>query len=126
MIARQRRAVALATAGFAVLLAACGSNSATMASSPHPAVSATPVSAVTVAIKNFAFLPANFTVNPGATVTVRNEDLVIHTLTADNKEFNTGDLTQDQPSTFQAPTRPGKYAYHCFIHPYMTGVLTVS
>jgi plastocyanin len=35
-------------------------------------------------IKNFAFIPRNFTVSPGAVVTVRNEDQMVHTLTADN------------------------------------------
>jgi hypothetical protein len=33
---------------------------------------------------------------------------------------------QGLPASFQAPTKPGKYAFHCFHHPYMTGVLTVS
>ena len=35
-------------------------------------------------------------------------------------------VAQDIPASFQAPTKPGKYAFHCFHHPYMTGVLTVS
>lgn len=84
------------------------------------------MSAITVVIKNFAYLPANFTVTRGATVTIRNEDQVIHTFTADNQAFNTGNVAQGLPATFQAPTQPGKYPYHCFHHPYMTGVLTVS
>ena len=32
----------------------------------------------------------------------------------------------EMPSTFQAPTQPGRYPFHCFHHPYMTGILTVS
>jgi plastocyanin len=84
------------------------------------------MSAITVVIKNFAYIPANFTVTPGATVTVRNEDQVIHTLTADNQAFNTGNVTQGLPATFQAPMQSGRYPFHCFLHSYMTGVLTVS
>lgn len=82
--------------------------------------------AITVDIKNFAYLPRYFTVAPGATVTVRNDDQVIHTVTADNGAFNTGNVAQGLPASFQAPTKPGKYAFHCFHHPYMTGILTVS
>jgi plastocyanin len=84
------------------------------------------VSAITVVIKSSAFLPAHVTVAPRATVTVRNEDEAIHTLTADNQAFNTGDVTRGQPATFTAPMQPGKYPYHCILQPYMTGVLTVS
>ncbi len=91
-----------------------------------PAASATSTSAVTVVIKNFAYTPANFTVSPGERVTVRNEDRAIHTLTADNQAFNTGNVANGVPVTFTAPTQPGRYPYHCLLHPYMTGVLTVS
>jgi plastocyanin len=122
---RRHRAAALATVVWALFLAACGSSSGPKTSSPAPAASVKPASAITVVIKNFAFLPANFTVPPGAAVTVRNEDQVIHTLTANNMAFNTGNLAQGLPVTFQAPTQPGKYPYHCFLHHYMTGVLTV-
>lgn len=77
-------------------------------------------------IKNFTYTPRNFTVPPGATVAVRNDDQVIHTITADDGSFNTGNVAQGVPTTFQAPAKPGKYAFHCFHHPYMTGILTVS
>ncbi len=90
------------------------------------AASAQPVSAITVVIKNFAYIPADFTVSPGATITVRNEDEALHTLTADNREFNTGNVAPGQPVTFHAPTERGKHPYHSLLQPYMTGVLTVS
>ena len=130
LIARRRRATAtlaavLTTVSVALLLTACGSTDTTSAP-VTPAAWTTPTSAITVVIKNFAYLPARFTVPPGATVTVINKDAAIHTLTADNREFNTGDLAQDLPDSFQAPTRPGKYPYHSILQPYMTGVLTVS
>ena len=85
---------------------------------------------MTVVIKNFAYIPRDFTIPPGATVTVRNDDQVIHTLTADtwtsNKTFNTGDVTHGLATTFQAPKQPGTYPFHDIHYPYMAGILTVS
>ena len=109
-----------------MLVAACGSSPNTAASPPAQPPAVNQAAAITVGIKNFAYLPRYFTVSPGATVTVRNDDQVIHTVTADNGAFNTGNVAQGVPASFQAPTKPGKYAFHCFHHPYMTGVLTVS
>jgi len=106
-----------------LFLSACGSNTTT-----SPAAAPTPVSAITVTIRNFAFHPAKFTVNPGATITVINDDEVIHTLTADNAEtaFNSGDVTKGVPVSFPAPTKPGTYPFRDHLRSYMTGVLTVS
>jgi plastocyanin len=56
-----------------------------------------------VEIKNFTYMPRYFTVSPGTTMTVRNDDQVIHTLTADDKAFNTGNVTQGLPATFKHP-----------------------
>ena len=109
-----------------MLVAACGSRPNTTASPPAPPAAVNPAATITVDIKNFAYLPRYSAVAPGATVTVRNDDQVIHTVTADNGAFNTGNVAQGLPASFQAPTKPGRYAFHCFHHPYMTGILTVS
>ncbi|MGH3521242.1 MAG: cupredoxin domain-containing protein [Mycobacterium sp.] len=122
--ARHRRATALALVVFSVLLGACGTPDAK--TSPAVPAAVQPAAAVTVVIRNSAFIPASFTVPPGATVTVRNEDQVIHTVTADNRAFNTGNVSRGVTSTFTAPTRPGTYPFHCLFHNYETGALTVS
>lgn len=116
----------LAAVASAVLVTAGAGNPSAVASPHAPAPAVKAVAAITVEIKNFTYTPRYFTVPPGATVAVRNNDQVIHTITADNGAFNTGNLAQGVPSTFQAPTKPGKYPFHCFHHPYMTGTLTVS
>lgn len=59
-------------------------------------------------------------------MTVRNEDQALHTVTADNRAFNTGNVTRGLPATFTAPTQRGAYPFHCLFHPYMTGSLTVT
>ncbi len=53
-------------------------------------------------------------------------DQVTHTLTASKGEFNTGDIPPGQSKTFTAPTVPGRYAYICSIHQYMSGTIVVS
>ena len=80
---------------------------------------------MTVSIKNFAFDPPNTTVSAGTTVTWVNDDQVPHTATANDGAFDSGTLQPGQSYSF-AFDKPGTYAYHCNIHPYMTATVTVS
>ena len=79
----------------------------------------------TVSIKNFAFNPPNATVAPGTTVTWVNNDQTAHTVTANDGAFDSGTLQPGQSYSFVFD-KPGTYAYHCNIHPYMTATVTVS
>jgi plastocyanin len=78
-----------------------------------------------IVIKNFAFSPAPLKVKSGTTITVTNDDGTAHSLTADNKRFDTHDLGTGDKATITVGA-PGKYSYHCDIHNYMTGVIEVS
>ncbi|MFE4256552.1 cupredoxin family copper-binding protein [Streptomyces sp. NPDC056910] len=113
-----------------------GSGDGSPSSSTPPASVSAPASAsppssesgkgeVKVTIKGFAFHPATFEVGPGTKITVTNEDSATHTLTADDKSFDTGDLAQGKSATFTAPSKPGSYSYICTVHPNMKGTLTV-
>lgn len=51
---------------------------------------------VRVDIKNLAFNPASITVRAGDTVTWTNSDSMAHTVTADNGEFDSGNLAQEK------------------------------
>jgi plastocyanin len=91
-----------------------------------------------------AFLPADFTVRAGATVTitVTNYDSGQHTFTAPGLSVNgmiPGGGSMAAPThatfTFTAPTKPGKYAWWCAMpcdpwamahDGYMRGYVTVS
>jgi plastocyanin len=126
-LGRRTGVALLAPTVLALLLAACGgggSKSSTATTATTGA--AAPVSAITITIQNFAFHPDKFSVTPGATITVRNEDTAPHTLTATNHSFTTGQINPGATGTVKAPTTAGSYPYFCTIHNFMTGTLTVS
>ena len=75
-----------------------------------------------VSIKNFQFSPNPVVVKAGAAVTVTNDDGTVHTLTADDGKFDTGNLDGGAKKTITIDA-PGRYAYHCDIHNYMTGTI---
>jgi plastocyanin len=81
----------------------------------------------TVSIEDFFFSPANITVAPGTTVTWVNNGRAPHTATATSPSgaFDSGTLQPGQSFSFTF-NRPGTYAYHCAIHPFMSGTVTVS
>ena len=79
-----------------------------------------------VAIRNFAYVPPTLTVVTGAVVTWTNEDDAPHTVTADDGEsFESGVLGEGGTFELTAPA-PGTYEYHCEVHPFMVGTLTVT
>jgi plastocyanin len=123
----QRRILILfAIAALAFVLVACGSSSKNSSSNtPTTAAAASSGAASdTITIQNLKF--TSITVKPGATVTVKNEDTTTHTSSADNGEWNTGNIDAGSSATFTAPTKPGSYKFHCTIHTFMTGTLTVA
>lgn len=79
-----------------------------------------------VNIAGLAFSPASVNVNPGDTVTWTNNDAGIpHTVTADNGSFDSGNMTTGQ-SFSQTFSTAGTFAYHCNVHPQMTGTVVVA
>lgn len=98
--------------------------SAPASGAPAPA-GAAPVAAAPVTIQDFAFAGGG-TVAPGAAVQVVNADSVAHTLTAEDRSFDTGTLDSGGRATITAPTAPGTYRFFCTIHPSMKGTLTVA
>jgi len=88
------------------------------------AASAAPTSAQAVAIDNFAFAPKELTVQAGATVEWTNRDDSPHTATADDNSFGSPVLDTKQSYRFTF-AKPGRFPYHCKLHPGMTGVVVV-
>jgi len=80
-------------------------------------------SGTAIDIKSFQYSPNPIVVKAGAAITVTNSDGTTHTLTSDqNGKFDTGDLDGGAKKTITIDA-PGKYAYHCTIHNYMTGTI---
>ncbi len=79
----------------------------------------------TVTIANMAFSPATLTVAKNATVTWVNDDNVTHTSTSDNNVWNTGSIGTGTSKAIVFSVS-GTYAYHCAVHPMMTGTIIVQ
>lgn len=75
-------------------------------------------------MKNSVFSSASFTITVGGTVTWVNDDNMIHTVTADNGSFNSGDI-QVGSSFSKTFSTTGTYPYHCTYHSGMTGTIVV-
>jgi len=77
--------------------------------------------------QNFAFEPSSLTVHAGDNVTWVNNAGVDHTVVSDNSTdaFNSGIIANGQSYTRQFD-QVGTFPYHCSIHPYMTGTITVT
>ncbi len=140
-----RATVGLATCAV-LLLAACSSSAATTA--PSAVASAAPpveVSAaasapaaggaacsqsadagqVAVAVKGFAFGPADIGAKVGQIVTFNNGDSAPHTATLDDGSCSTGTISSGSADGLLFSVA-GSYPFHCKIHPTMKGTITVS
>ena len=83
-------------------------------------------SSASVAIQNFAFSPQTVHIAVGGTVTWTNQDSAAHTIVSDTgSDIGSPSLAtgQQYSHTFAAA---GPYAYHCGIHPSMTGTVIVG
>jgi plastocyanin len=87
------------------------------APAPRPTV-------VTVVLRNTTFSPGRIQIRPGTTVVWRNDDQLIHTVTANDKSFDSG-LLQPGRTYRRTFDRPGEYPYYCLPHPFMKGVVVV-
>lgn len=66
------------------------------------------------------------TIEPGAEITVTNEDNVGHTVTSDEEGLFDVEVGPGETVTFTAPQEPGEYSYYCIPHPAMVSSLVVE
>jgi plastocyanin len=100
---------------LAVLVAGC--------STPPP--SDGPPADVDVEMKDVEFAPVAFTARVGEEVVWKNTGALVHTVTADDGTFDSGNLSTGDSFSFTFDT-PGTYTYHCEVHPNMTATITVE
>lgn len=80
---------------------------------------------VTIVISEFSYqVPES--VPAGASVTVRNEDEVGHTVTSDESGIFDVAVGPGEETSFTAPEEPDEYPFHCIPHPQMTATLVVQ
>lgn len=78
-----------------------------------------------VAIDNYAYKAPTITVATRTTVIWTNLDDDPHTVTADDGSFNSKGMAQSDTWSHLF-TKPGKYSYHCTVHPFMRGTVIVK
>jgi len=110
------------------VIAGCGSSGRSAAPPVSTAAgrvgASTPAAVPMIHIDNFKYT-VPISVAPGALVSVMNMDGQAHTVTSDSGGFDdlaaAGSIT-----TFSAPSKPGRYPFHCNFHANMHGVLVVK
>jgi plastocyanin len=123
----QRRLLTLTMVlALALGLAACGSSSKDSNADAPAGQGGDGTATAAVTIENFKF--TTDPVKAGSTVTVANDDTATHSVASDEDGlFETGeDIEAGASSTFEAPEEPGTYPFHCGIHTFMKGTLTVE
>jgi plastocyanin len=89
-----------------------------------PSPSPSPAPAVVIHIKDYAFSPNTVTINAGQSVEWINDDTVAHSATADDKSFDSGELSQHDTWTHTF-TKAGTYDYVCDDHEFMRATVIV-
>lgn len=92
-----------------------------------PGVASAQTGEVNVSIQNYSYLPNSITVVIGLnnTVTWTNNDYVVHTVTSNDNSFKSLNLASGSTFTYTFTTA-GTFGYHCSIHTYMMGTVTVK
>ncbi len=120
------------TAASAASAAATNKSAASAPTGPSVAL-AIPSGASTQG--NPSYDPTTLTVKKGDVITVTNKDTAPHTVTSgaspddpkNAKSFDTSLIMPGKTAKINTSTlEPGDYPYHCTVHPYMKGTLTIK
>jgi plastocyanin len=79
----------------------------------------------TVVIEAMQYTPQQITVKAGDTVVWTNKDFFPHTVTAEDRSFDSGEIATNRSWRFKARNK-GTYPYVCTLHPTMKGSLVVK
>ncbi|HEV8272334.1 MAG TPA: cupredoxin domain-containing protein [Chitinophagaceae bacterium] len=117
---------------ISILFFSCSKDDGSLAESDDGSIHATGTTQVTgvtpinystrISIQNSAFTPAEVTVMVGGSILWINNDNTVHTVTADDGSFDSGDLQPSASVGFTFNT-VGPHPYHCKYHREMTGIV---
>jgi plastocyanin len=74
---------------------------------------------------HFAFSPMALTIQRGVRLSLTNTTSAPHTVTADGGAFDSGTVNPNSTVTMTF-SAAGRFPFHCQIHSYMTGTITVT
>jgi plastocyanin len=115
-----RMASAASLAAVALVAAAAGVLAGALCGRVHAQQAA-----AAVTIDQSRFQPDQIMIRRGGTVTWRNRDLVPHTVTFRDADWNSGELAEGGSWMLTIPMT-GRWSYYCAYHPDMTGIVTVA
>jgi plastocyanin len=75
-------------------------------------------------IEDFSFRPGRLEIRAGTTITWTNRGQVAHTVTADDRSFDSGNIEPGERRSLTF-SQSGTFPYHCTPHPFMRGVIVV-
>ncbi len=83
-----------------------------------------PAGATRAEMRTMTFTPNRIEVTAGTTIVWTNTDPLVHTISADDKSWDSGAI---EPGKTWSHTfaQPGEYSFHCTPHPFMKGVVVV-
>lgn len=79
---------------------------------------------VTAAVRDFLFSPSRLEVTAGTTVVWLNRGQVVHTVTAQDRSFDSGPIESGERRAITF-SRAGTFPFRCLPHPFMTGTIVV-
>ncbi len=86
---------------------------------------ASPAPGAIVHMRDFTFDPETITIRAGQSVEWINDDAVMHSATADDTSWDSGEI--DGGRTWSRVfEKPGTYAYYCDDHTYMKATVVVK
>ena len=92
---------------------------------PAAADDTTSTKTATVDTKDFLYSPTPLSVAVGQKVVFKNSDSVAHTVTAEDKSFDSGDMQQGKTWS-HVFDKAGTYTYTCAYHSFMHGSIVVK
>jgi|YNPNPStandDraft_1061719.scaffolds.fasta_scaffold205262_1 plastocyanin len=107
-----------------IIVAGCASGAPAAQPTPSQTASIQPPTA-SITISGFAFVPQTIEITAGTKVVWMNNDSVVHTVTSNDRIFDSGNMSRGATFSFTF-TQPGTYEYFCIPHPYMKGTVVVK
>lgn len=120
---KKQRKIRLLASVLIVLTSLTGTVACAQVNQSVLSLAATPIPNDNVIVSNSSFSPSDIVIASGMSVTWTNQDKISYFIVDNDQSFA---FTLPADGSFSLPfTETGTYFYHCAIHPYMQGTITV-